>query len=107
MEIRHRIIFFDTEIQVNQKEDNVFLVSILSNATPLGSGNVLEQYPSESAAIEAAERLHRTYSVAKENGYHLLGTYFTKHEKAKVDATKMMNADYSDEELITHFNAKA
>jgi hypothetical protein len=106
MEIRHRINFFDTEIQVNQKEDNIFLVSILSNTTPLGSGNVLEEYPSEAAAIEAAERLHRTYSVAKENGYHLMGTFFTKHEKEKVDATKMMNADYSDEELIIHFKER-
>jgi hypothetical protein len=106
MEIRHRINFFDTEIQVNHKEDNIFLVSILSNATPLGSGNVLEEYPSEAAAIEAAERLHRTYTVAKENGYHLLGTFFTKHEKEKVDATKMMNADYSDEELISHFKER-
>jgi hypothetical protein len=106
MEIRHRINFFDTEIQVNQKEDNIFLVSILSNATPLGSGNVLEEYPSEAAAIEAAERLHRTYSVAKENGYHLMGTFFTKHEKEKVNATKMMNADYSDEELIIHFKER-
>jgi hypothetical protein len=105
MEIRHRIHFFDTEIQVNQNENDVFLVSILSNATPLGSGNVLEEYPSEVAAIEAADRLHRTYSVAKENGYHLMGTFFTKHEKEKVDATKMMNTNYSDEELLTHFNA--
>jgi hypothetical protein len=103
MDIRHRINFFDTEIQVYQKEDDVFLVSILSNATPLGSGNALEEYPSEAAAIEAAERLHRTYSIAKENGYHLLGTFFTKHEKEKVDAIEMMNADYSDEELVTHF----
>jgi hypothetical protein len=105
MDIRHRINFFDTEIQVNQTENDVFLVSILSNATPLGSGNVLEEYPSEAAAIEAAERLHRTYSVARENGYHLLGTFFTKHEKEKVDATHMMSADFSDEELNTHFNA--
>jgi hypothetical protein len=106
MEIRHRINFFDTEIQVNHKEDNIFLVSILSNATPLGSGNVLEEYPSEAAAIEAAERLLRIYTVAKENGYHLLGTFFTKHEKEKVDATKMMNADYSDEELIFQFKER-
>lgn len=104
MDIKHRIIFFDTEIQVNQKENDVFLVSILSNATPLGSGNALEEYPSVEAAIEAAERLHRTYSVARENGYHLLGTYFTKHDKDKVDATRMMNRDFSDEELVTHFN---
>lgn len=40
MDVRHRITFFDTEIQVNQKENDVFLVSILSNATPLGSGNL-------------------------------------------------------------------
>jgi hypothetical protein len=105
MEIKHRITFFDTEIQVNQNEQDVFFVSILSNATPLGSGNVLEEYPSEAAAIEAAERLHRTYSIAKENGYHLLGTFFTKHDKDKVDATRMMRSDYSDEELATHFNA--
>jgi hypothetical protein len=105
MEIKHRITFFDTEIQVNQNEQDVFLVSILSNATPLGSGNVLEEYPSEAAAIEAAERLHRTYAIAKENGYHLLGTFFTKHEKEKVDATQMMRSDYSDEELATHFHA--
>ncbi|QGQ94875.1 hypothetical protein EHS13_08290 [Paenibacillus psychroresistens] len=105
MYIKHRITFFDTEIQVNQNEQDVFFVSILSNATPLGSGNVLEEYPSEAAAIEAAERLHRTYSIAKENGYHLLGTFFTKHEKENVDATQMMKSDYSDEELITHFNA--
>lgn len=105
MDVRHRITFFDTEIQVNQKENDVFLVSILSNATPLGSGNVLEEYPSEAEAIEAAERLHRTYSVARENGFHLLGTFFTKHEKQKVDATRMMNADFSDEELMTHFKA--
>jgi hypothetical protein len=104
METRHRIIFFDTEIQVNQKENDVFLVSILSNATPLGSGNALEEYDSEAAAINAAERLHRTYSIARENGYHLLGTFFTKHEKEKVDATRMMKRDYSDEELITQFN---
>lgn len=65
----------------------------------------MEEYPSEAAAIKAAERLHRTYSVARENGYHLLGTFFTKHEKQKVDATRMMNADFSDDELMTHFKA--
>jgi hypothetical protein len=105
MDIKHRITFFDTEIQVNQNEQDVFFVSILSNATPLGSGNVLEEYPSEAAAVEAAERLHRTYAIAKENGYHLLGTFFTKHDKENVDATKMMKSDYSDDELINYFNA--
>jgi hypothetical protein len=105
MDVRHRINFFDTEIQVNQKENDVFLVSIISNATPLGAGNILEEYPSESKAIEAAERLFRIYSVAKENGYHLLGTFFTKHEKEKIDVTLLMNADYSNEQLVTHFNA--
>jgi hypothetical protein len=103
MEIRHRINFFDTEIQVNQNEHDVFLVSILSNATPLGSGNVLEEYTSEALAIEAAERLLRIYSVAKENGYHLKGAFFTKHEKEQVDVTEMMNSDISDEELATRF----
>ena len=63
----------------------------------------MEEYPSEAAAIEAAERLHRTYSVARENGYHLLGTFFTKHEKENIDATRMMKSDFSDEELMTQF----
>jgi hypothetical protein len=91
MEIRHRINFFDTEIQVqvNQNEHDVFLVSILSNVTPLGSGNILEEYTSEALAIEAAERLFRIYSVAKEKGYHLKGTFFTKNEKEQVDVTEI------------------
>jgi hypothetical protein len=104
MDVRHRINFFDTEIQVIQKEEDLFHVGIVSKATPLGSGNVLEGYTSEPVAIEAAERLFRIYTVAKESGYNLLGNVFTKHDKAQVDAIELMHADYSNEQLASHFH---
>jgi hypothetical protein len=103
MDVRHRINFFDTEIQVIKEEEDLFHVGIVSKATALGSGNVLEEYSSEPVAIEAAERLCRIYSVAKESGYHLLGNFFTKHDKEQVNAIDLMNADFSNEQIASHF----
>jgi hypothetical protein len=105
MEVRHRINFFDTEILVHKKDDESYQMSIVSASTPLAGGNVLGTYFLEQTAKEAAERFSRVYSIAKENGYYLVESSFTKPNKGKIPVHELINTTASTEHIAAQFKA--
>lgn len=100
MVVKHRINFTDCEVLVCENEDTTFDVSIQSTTNPLGRGNVLDRFSDERQAIEAAERFHWMYTLAKENGYYLKQDCFTKPNKKEIHISIMNDGTITKEQYV-------
>ncbi|MDF2723327.1 MAG: hypothetical protein K0Q59_3002 [Paenibacillus sp.] len=105
MVVKHRISLTDYEVLVFENEDTTFHVTIQSMVNPLSRGNVLDQFSDEQEAIDAAERFHWMYTLAKENGYYLKQHYFTKPQKRGIHISIMKDCNMTREQLVLQLQA--
>ncbi|MFK7696290.1 hypothetical protein [Paenibacillus sp. HJGM_3] len=100
MDIRHRISFKDGEMLVCRDEDDTYHVSIRSIVNPLSRGNILDRFDDERQALDAAERFHWMYALAKENGYYLKNDCFIKPNKKEIHIGIMRDGTITREQYI-------
>ncbi|MDF2668093.1 MAG: hypothetical protein K0R67_399 [Paenibacillus sp.] len=105
MLVKHKISFMDCEVLVCDNEDSSYHVSIQSLTNPLGRGNVLDTFDDEQLAIQAAERFHWMYTIAKENGYYLKENCFTKPNRQEVHISIMKDGDITKEQYVMRLQA--
>ncbi|WP_051237031.1 hypothetical protein [Paenibacillus pinihumi] len=94
MTIHYRIPCFDCELLVKQTEESgaSFQVGIQNGSNPLGFGNLIGSYDTETEAIQHANHFCQLYTMAKEKGYHFKENAFVKKDKTSIPVTVIMEA---------------
>ncbi|RUS47792.1 hypothetical protein [Cohnella sp. AR92] len=99
MSVRYELRCFECDILVRQNEDS-YQVSIQSLSNPLGRGNPIADYGTESEAVAAADRFCQLYSLAREHDYFLQGSYFRRGEHSSFSVIQLLESRTSPEELL-------
>lgn len=100
MVVKHRISLIDCDLLVHESEDHSFQVFIQSTNNPLSRGNLLHSFETERQAVEAAERFHWMYVLAKENGYYLKQDCFIKPNRNQIHISIMADCTMTKEHYV-------
>lgn len=100
MTIKHTIPCEGSEVYVRETDAHTFQVSIQSQVNPLGTGNVLETFPTLEQATQAAELFCKLYAAAKQQGYHLEEGHFVKPDRPRLHVGLLLYRNMEPEQLV-------
>lgn len=104
--VKHTLPCFDSEILVNQKDEESYELAIQTKANPLGFGQKLAAFHSLEDAVKAAERFCELYTMAREQGYYLKDDCFVKPDMDPVQLQSLLDSGESTEQIAKVFEAK-
>ncbi|MBB6637871.1 hypothetical protein [Cohnella thailandensis] len=90
MSVRYELRCFECDVLVRQEED-AYQLSIQARSNPLGRGNQLAIYDTESQAKDAADRFCQMYTLAREYGYFLHGSEFRREECSSISVPEHLS----------------
>lgn len=100
MTVKHSIPCEGSEVSVRETDKQTYQVSIQAQVNPLGTGNVLETFPTLEEAIQAAELFCKLHTAAKEKGYHLEEGHFVKPDRPSIHVGLLLYKKTMPEDMV-------